>query len=320
MAWFLTLLVGVVILAAFRAYNKYTSGRCRCTTRLDGKVVVVTGANTGIGKEAARNFAARGARVIMACRDLKKADEARDDIVSSTGNDNVLIRPLDLLSLQSVREFVAGVVRSEQRLDVLVNNAGAGGLPHKYTDDGLVMGMQANHFGPFLLTCLLVDLLKKTPSSRIVTVSSAAYPYGFFDIDNMNCEKDFNGFYLYCNSKLCNIFMTQTLAEKLKGTGITANSLHPGVVKTDIFRNVPNETIKSIASAGVGFFFKNAEAGAQTIIHLAVSKEGGHVSGKYFMDLKERGLASVAKTPGLAEKVWKRSEDFVKLAENERPF
>ncbi|KAE8738065.1 hypothetical protein FOCC_FOCC016465, partial [Frankliniella occidentalis] len=214
MAWFLTLLVGVVILAAFRAYNKYTSGRCRCTTRLDGKVVVVTGANT--------------------------------------------------------------------------------------------------------------DLLKKTPSSRIVTVSSAAYPYGFFDIDNMNCEKDFNGFYLYCNSKLCNIFMTQTLAEKLKGTGksrsITANSLHPGVVKTDIFRNVPNETIKSIASAGVGFFFKNAEAGAQTIIHLAVSKEGGHVSGKYFMDLKERGLASVAKTPGLAEKVWKRSEDFVKLAENERPF
>ncbi|KAK3932240.1 Retinol dehydrogenase 11, partial [Frankliniella fusca] len=274
----------------------------------------------GIGKEAARDFAARGARVIMACRDLKKADEARDDIVSSTGNDNVLIRQLDLLSLQSVREFVAGVLRSEKRLDVLVNNAGAGGLPHKYTDDGLVMGMQANHFGPFLLTCLLVGLLKKTPSSRIVTVSSAAHPYGFFDIDNLNCEKQFNGFFLYCNSKLCNILMTQHLAEKLKGTGVTANCLHPGVVKTDLFRNVPNETIKNIASAAIGFFFKNAEMGAQTIIHLAVSEEGRRVTGKYFADLKESGVAAVAKTPGLSEKVWRRSEEFVKLAENERPF
>lgn len=319
----LTIAVAVVLLAlALRVYNKMTLGRCRCSTRLDGKVVIVTGANTGIGKETARALAARGARVILACRDLRKADQARDDIVATTGSREVLIRQLDLLSLASVRAFVQGVVRTESRLDVLINNAGAGGLPNEHTEDGLTKGMQANHFGPFLLTCLLMDLLRKTPGSRVVMVSSAAHPYGSFDIDNLNCEKSYNGFFMYCNSKLCNILTAQYIAEKMKGeaNGVVANSLHPGVVQTDIFRNVKTAWIRNFSANAVGFLFKNAEEGAQTTIHLAVSEEGGRVSGKYFVDLKVKRPGGGAATPGLAEAVWKRSEKFVKLAVDERPF
>ncbi|XP_034255877.1 retinol dehydrogenase 11-like [Thrips palmi] len=318
MAVLTIVLVVVGLMVAVRAYNKMTMGRCRCTARLDGKVVIVTGANTGIGKEAARDLAARGARVILACRDLQKADQARDDIVASTGNRNVLIRQLDLLSLASVRAFAKGVLQTESRLDVLINNAGAGGLPNQRTPDGLTMGMQANHFGPFLLTCLLLDLLRKTQGSRLIMVSSMAHPYGHFDIDNMDCEKSYNGFYLYCNSKLCNILTAQYIAQKVKG--VTANSLHPGVVQTDILRNVKTAWIRNVADRGIGLLFKSAAEGAQTTIHLAVSEEGGRVTGKYFSDLKVTAPGGPANVPGLAEQMWKRSEKYVKLADDERPF
>ena len=137
---------------------KLTSGVCRSKKRLDGKTVIVTGVNTGIGKETARDLAERGAKVILACRNLEKGKKACDDIIASTGNAIVEVQHLDLSSLASVRKFALNIINTEPRLDVLINNAGATRVKQKITEDGLLLGMQVNHFGPFLLTCLLTAM------------------------------------------------------------------------------------------------------------------------------------------------------------------
>ncbi|KAJ8868491.1 hypothetical protein PR048_030019 [Dryococelus australis] len=176
----------------------------------------------GIGKETARDLAARGARVIMACRDMKKAEKARDEIVDSTGNRDVVTRKLDLSSFASVRQFAKEVLDTEKRLDILVNNAGVGGTGRKFTEDNILVGMQTNHFAPFLLTVLLADLLKKSAPSRIVTVSSIAHRSYKFNINDMNGERSFNDIKIYCVSKLANILMSNELARRLQGTGNTS--------------------------------------------------------------------------------------------------
>nr|CAD7587563.1 unnamed protein product [Timema genevievae] len=147
----------VILLLSVKIYLKLSCGSCKSDRRLDGKTVIVTGANTGIGKETARDLARRGARVILACRNVDKANTARDEIVASTGNQDVLVRKLDLASLSSVREFSKQILESEPRLDVLINNAGVAGIDKIMTEDNLVLGMQANHFAPFLLTNLLAE-------------------------------------------------------------------------------------------------------------------------------------------------------------------
>ncbi|KAJ4431260.1 hypothetical protein ANN_19857 [Periplaneta americana] len=287
--------------------------------RLDGKTVIVTGANTGIGKETARDLARRGAKVILACRDLKKAEEARDEIIASTGNINVKVQHLDLSSLSSVRQFAEHINKTELRLDVLINNAGAAGMNHKLTRDNLSIGMQVNHFGPFLLTCLLVGLLKKSAPSRIVMVSSILHKYANFDIDNLNSEKWFGSTQVYNCSKLANILVANELARRLKGTGVTANSLHPGTVITDVWRRASRIT-KAFVFGILKFYVKDSVEGAQTTIHLAVSEEVEKVSGKYFVDCKEAKPSKLALDEGLAKKLWEKSEMMVGLKSEENPF
>ncbi|CAB3388868.1 Hypothetical predicted protein [Cloeon dipterum] len=265
----------VVLMVAVKAWYQGTMRMCRSTRRLDGKVVIVTGSNTGIGKETARDLARRGARVYLACRDLSRGKAARSGIIESTGNHNVEVLKLDLGSLASVRQFVQEFLSKEKQLDVLVNNAAATGLENKLSKDGLQQEMQINHFGPFLLTVLLLDVLKKTRSSRIVTVSSLAHKYGTIDFANLNCEKAFpGGAKLYSNAKLANVLFANELARKLEGTGVTSNSLHPGVVKTEIGRRIPLPIVlHKLLGYVTAFFFKNEYEGAQTSIHLAVSEE-----------------------------------------------
>uniref|UniRef100_A0A336MZZ0 CSON011012 protein n=1 Tax=Culicoides sonorensis TaxID=179676 RepID=A0A336MZZ0_CULSO len=204
--------------------------------RMDGKTVIITGANGGIGKETAKFLAKLGARVIMACRNLDAANSVRDEIIKETQNPNVIVKKLDLSSFRSVREFASEINRSEERLDVLLHNAGyANTFKKEVSEDGIEMTMATNHYGPFLLTHLLIDLLKKTDNSRIVVVASYLYKLARLNLNKLNPIGTLPG-YLYYVSKNANIMFTRELSKRLEGTGVTANSLHPGLVDTGIWR------------------------------------------------------------------------------------
>ena len=318
--------LGVVIgcYAIFHAYilRPYIAGGvCTSRAKLEGKTVLVTGANTGIGKETALDLAKRGARVIMACRNLHKAEKALKEIVQKSGNKNIVAKRLDLASLKSVREFAEDVNKNEARLDVLINNAGLLFMNDKTiirTEDGFETHMGVNHLGHFLLTNLLLDLLKKSAPSRIVVVSSMTHnSWGFtttgFNFENMNGEIDYKPHEAYGQSKLANILFTRELARRLDGTGVTANSLHPGVIKTDIF----DRNLSTFQSITINYIFphfgKTAFEGAQTTIHLAVSEELDGVTGLYFADCKEKRPGETALDDQAAKKLWEVSAKLVGL-------
>jgi len=306
----------VVLFFAIRQYCKFTNGICRSQKQLNGKTAIVTGANTGIGKETALDLARRGAKVILACRDMTKGKIVCDEIIAHSNNRNVEVRYLDLTSLATVRKFAKDIIKTESHLEILVNNAGAGGLGREKTVDNLQIGMQVNHFGPFLLTCLLVGLLKKSAPSRIIMVSSVMHKFANFDLNNLNSEKSFNDIQVYNCSKLANILVANELSRKLNGTGVTVNSLHPGAVATDIYRLLP-WLIRTTINFFVGFVFKNAQEGAQTSIYLAVSDEVEGLSGKYFADCKEAKMSKKAMDKSLAKKLWEKSEALVGLKPKE---
>lgn len=289
-------------------YYKFTHGICKSNARLTNKVAIVTGANSGIGYETAKDLANRGAKVILACRDQTKGIAAIDAIIKETGNKEVYFQPLDLSSLASVRNFAKAIEAQETRLDILVNNAGTGKLDNSLTEDKLPIEMQVNHFGPFLLTVLLLPLLKSSGSSRIVNVSSVMHYFGNIDLDKIHlpAKNAFNHSRVYANSKLANILFTKELHQRLSGSRVTVNCLHPGAVNTEIFRNQPR-FVRSIFR----FFFKTPWEGAQTSIYLAVSEEVEGVSGKYFVDCEEATVSSKARNSLLATRLWERTETLV---------
>ncbi|CAG5117141.1 unnamed protein product, partial [Candidula unifasciata] len=238
--WLAVFIVLVVILIACYIYLRSSVGRCDSTADLTGKTAIVTGANCGIGYQTALDFAKRNARVILACRDEKKAEAARKEIIAQTGNTNVSVGIVDLCYLRSVRAFAKEILEKESRLDILVNNAGivSAGKPKEVTDEGLETLFAANYFGPFLLTNLLLDLMKKSAPSRIVNVSSMVNKFGTIDFNNLQGEKSFHYRNRYFDSKLAIILFTRELARQLEGTGVTANVLHPGSVTTDLLRHM----------------------------------------------------------------------------------
>ncbi len=232
-------LVGVVALHIFRLFFVVGTA-CKSKEKMNGKTVIITGANTGIGRETALDLARRGARVIIACRDENKALDALNYIKSGSANENVVFKQLDLASLSSVRRFASEVLREEERIDVLINNAGVMFTPHLLTEDGFEMQFGVNHLGHFLLTMLLLDRIKDTPNSRIVNVSSLAHMPGYLDFKDMMWEKNYSWMLAYCRSKLANIMFTNELARQLEGTGVTVYSLHPGSIRTELVRHVLN--------------------------------------------------------------------------------
>ncbi|XP_066905143.1 retinol dehydrogenase 14 [Halyomorpha halys] len=304
-----TLLSLFLVLAA-KLYLSITCGVCFSKKDMNGKTVIVTGANSGIGMETTLDLAKRGARVIMACRNMIEATKVRNTIAREAKNDNVVVRKLDLSSVQSIREFATEINWREPRLDVLIHNAGtANTFTKMVTEDGFEMTMMTNMFGPFLLTHLLIDLLKKSAPSRIVTVASELYRLAKVNLDNPNPVNSLPA-YLYYSSKYANILFSLELAHRLQGTGVTANCLHPGLIDSGIWRNVPcplNIPLKIIAK----LFFKTPEEGAQTTIHLAISDEVNEANGKYFMDCKEHGLASDVSDMGKAAKYWEKIEALI---------
>ncbi|CRL05417.1 CLUMA_CG017987, isoform A [Clunio marinus] len=313
-----TLAFGVaVIIFVLCLWVKATCGMFTSSVRMDGKTVLITGANSGIGKETARDLAKRGARVIMACRTMDTAYEARDEIIKQTGNENILVKKLDLSSQKSVRDFADEILMIEKRIDVLIHNAGYGNPFNKEKSvDGIELTMATNHYGPFLLTHLLIGLLKKSTPCRIVIVSSGWYWLARFNLKKYLNELDGQPVYLYYVSKIANIMFAIELAKRLQGTGITVNSLHPGVIYSGIWRNVPFPM-----TIGLTFlnycFFKTVVEGAQTTIMLACSEELNGVTGKYFSDCKECELQPYVTISEDHKRLWDVSIKIVKLTDTD---
>lgn len=308
------LIINLIFAVIAWVYCKLTSGICKSSRHLVGKTVIVTGANAGIGYETAKDLAERGARVILACRSETRGLAARDQITAATGNTDVHYQNLDLASLKSVRSFADNILKSERRLDVLVNNAGCYASNFEKTEDGLLVDMQSNHFGPFLLTNLLLPLLKSSAPSRIVNVSSVAHMGAVIDFDNLNAEKETKETYskitVYCNTKMCNILMTVELERQLKGTGVTANALHPGGIATGISAH---DRLMQYVLFFLKPYCKTPWEGAQTTIHLAVAPELSDISGRYFRDCREVKPSKQAQDAELARRLWEESERLVKL-------
>ena len=225
----------IILYYIFRVY-KVNGVPCRSKQRLDGKTVIITGGNTGIGKEVALDLAKRGGRVIIACRDLTRGATAQKEIVRESGNDSVVLRKLDLASMKSIHEFADQILEEESRIDVLICNAGVMFIPYQLTEDGFEMQFGVNHLGHFLLTNLLLDRIKESAPSRIVVVASLAHYTGYLDFEDMMWSKWYNPQLSYCRSKLANVMFARELSKRIKGSGVTVCSLHPGTVYTEITR------------------------------------------------------------------------------------
>ncbi|MCY1017060.1 SDR family oxidoreductase [Pyxidicoccus sp. MSG2] len=275
---------------------------------MDGKVCLITGASGGIGLEAAKALAGLGATVVLVGRDATRTEAAVSAVRAAAPGAKVEWLKADLASLQSVRELAATFKARYPRLDVLLNNAGLILDNREVTGDGLEGTMATNHFAPFLLTNLLLDVLKASAPARVVTVSSDAHRVGRMDLADLQSERDYASFRVYGTSKLANILFTRALAKRLKGTGVTANCLHPGVVRTGFGHNTKG-FFRHIVKLGAPFML-SAEKGARTSIYLASSPEVESVSGEYFYKCRPKKASSAARDDALAERLWQVSEQL----------
>ncbi|KAM3872919.1 retinol dehydrogenase 13 [Diretmus argenteus] len=288
--------------------------------RLDGKTVLITGANTGIGKETSRDLARRGARVVMACRDLSRAERAAEEIRQSTGNGNVVIRHLDLASLFSVRHFAKDFLASEERLDILINNAGVMMCPKWLTEDGFETQLAVNHLGHFLLTNLLLPKLKSSTPSRIINVSSIAHQGGKMDFDDLFfSRRPYSSLASYQQSKLANILFSRELAHRMRGTGVTAYSLHPGVIRTELGRHVESwfPLLGALLAAPSLLLMKTPTQGCQTSVYCAVTPGLEERSGGYFSDCAEKETAPEGRDDVAARRLWEESARLVGLTDTD---
>ncbi|XP_010872008.1 retinol-DH_like_SDR_c domain-containing protein isoform X2 [Esox lucius] len=312
--------VATVTTISYVLLRKWVAGGiCRSCVKLHGKTVVVTGANTGIGKETARDMAMRGARVILACRNLTRGESAAAEIRSSTGNCNVIVRQLDLASLGSVRQFSQEFLATETRLDILINNAGIMLCPKILTVDGYESQLAVNHLGHFLLTNLLLDMLKASSPSRVVNVSSIAHQGGKIHFDDLNFDKKrYNPVTAYKQSKLANLLFSRELARRTKGTGVTSYSLHPGVIRTELWRFSQSKypTLSAALSAPAWLLMKTPRQGAQTTIYCAVTEGLEDKSGCYFSDCQVKDPSPEGRDDLAALRLWGVSTELVGLKKN----
>ncbi|KAK4312058.1 hypothetical protein Pmani_016487 [Petrolisthes manimaculis] len=318
---FEVLVTVVVLVVSLRVWYVTTCGRCHSTRSMKGKTVIVTGGSAGIGLHTAEDLVRRGARVILACRNLEKACKVAAQLkAEASQGGEVAVRRLDTSDLNSVRTFAKEILDTEKHIHVLINNAGIVEPPDKViTNEGLELTMATNHFGHFLLTNLLLERLKQSTPSRIVNVSSMAHKrVSSLDLNSLNFEKEvYRHLVPYRRSKLCNILFSLELARRLEGSGVTANSLHPGVVKTDILISY-NTMLGRIFKLFLILWAKDVKLGAQTNIYLALSEEVEGVSGRYFSDCKQVKPTKLARDKDLAKRLWEVSEKMVKLRPEEK--
>merc|ERR1711988_1592736 len=251
--------------------------------RLEGKTVIVTGANGGIGKETTIDLAKRGSRVIMACRDIEKCEEVRNEIQEMTDNFNIRCKHLDLASLASVRKFAGEINLEERRLDVLINNAGImAPTKPEVSEDGFEIQLAVNHLGPFLLEQLLQDKLKECAPSRIINLSSGAHVRGRIDFKDFNGLKDYDAQMSYHKSKLAHLYTSRILASELAASNVSVFSVNPGVSQTEIGRHYRKGSLFS--RPFMWFLLQTPRKGSQATMY-TVLKPGLHeFTGGYFAE------------------------------------
>ncbi|XP_064599849.1 retinol dehydrogenase 13-like [Liolophura sinensis] len=309
------LLSTAVGLKLLRTY--FVGGVFRSKARLDGKTVVITGGNTGIGFETALDLAKRGARVVLGCRDVTRGEEAAKKIRRASGNGNIIFRRLDLASLESVRQFARETLAAEKDIHILLNNAGIMMCPNWKSVEGYEMQFATNHLGHFLLTNLLLEKIKKSAPSRIINVSSRAHIRGQINFDDINFQKEYHPRLAYSQSKLANVLFTRELSRRLEGTGVTVNALHPGMVNTELARHMSEAGYHMWALYPLYpllmLVSKTPEQGAQTSIYAAVSEEAGKVTGKYFSDCALKDPVLPENSEEVERRLWDLSEEMVGL-------
>ena len=292
---------------------------------LAGKVCVVTGSSAGIGVETVRALATAGATVVMAARDAAKNEQIANAIRAATPGARLEPVRLDLSDLAGVREAARAVRAQHPRIDILINNAGMLGGPRTLTQEGAELHFATNHLGPFLFTNLLLPELKAAAPSRIVVLSSNAHRMGGLDFDDLTfVKRPYEHWAAYSQSKMANMLFTTGLAKRLKGSGVTVNAVHPGVIVTEVFRSVPREEQDRVTgwSEQMGSPVKTPAQGAATQVWAATAPELANVSGLYLEDchiaedipastLSIAGAAPEGRDAARAERLWEVSERLV---------
>ena len=278
---------------------------------LSDKTIMVTGANSGIGKEAALQLAAMGARVVMVCRNPERGEPALAAIKTRSGNDTVELMTADFESRRQIRDLADAYQRTHGRLDVLVNNAGLYLSTRHETEEGIEATWGVNHLAPFLLTNLLLDVLKASAPARIVTVASDAHRAGKIDFDDLEMKEKYRWLAAYAQSKLANVLFTYELARRLEGTGVTATCMHPGTVATGIWnrnKNVLNYLLRLFKP-----FYMSSKKSAEAVVRLAVAPDVEGVTGKYFDKMQEARSVAASYDEDLAARLWQVSEAMTGL-------
>lgn len=274
---------------------------------LEGRICLITGATAGIGRAAASELATRGAAVVLLARSAARAEEVRREIERAGGRAEALLA--DLSSLEQVRSAAKEFERRFPRLDVLINNAAVYTRERELTDDGIEAQFAVNHLAPFLLTSLLLPLLRRSAPARVVTVSSEAHQRTRINWKDLTGERGYRPLKAYAQSKLANLLFTFELARRERDRGVTANAVHPGVVGTALLFGgwAPLRLLRP--------WLRTPEKGAETLVYLAASPEVEGVSGEYLKDRRPIAPSAEARDPDAARKLWEVSERMTGLRE-----
>uniref|UniRef100_A0A2R5LJG3 Putative dehydrogenase with different specificities related to short-chain alcohol dehydrogenase n=2 Tax=Ornithodoros turicata TaxID=34597 RepID=A0A2R5LJG3_9ACAR len=308
----LCVVVGIITCYVIRRWRVRTWGRCRSKKSMIGKTVIITGANSGLGKATAAELALRGAKVILACRDISGGLAAATEIRYKTSADTVVVRYLDLSSFASIRSFVNNILKTEMHIDALVNNAGVFQCPYATTKEGYELQIGVNHLGHFLLTNLLLQRLKNSQPSRVVVVTSHLYRKGNIKApDLVMKEHEYNKKKAYVNSKLANVLFARELSRRLKGSGVRVYAVSPGMVYTNLgrHRKLPWYLVVLLLPFAL-FAVRTPDQGCQSIVDCVVNEEYEQHTGKYYRNCKPEKWEPIALDDDLALKVWTASESL----------
>src|SRR5262245_7696887 len=279
---------------------------------MEGRVVVITGATSGIGRATALALAERGAALALVCRDPSRGQELLRAIRDATGNERVRLFQADLAVQAEIRRVAAELLSTYPTIHVLVNNAGVVNRRYSTTPDGIETVFAVNHLAYLLLTMLLLGRLEASAPARIVIVASDAHRWGHIDFGDLGHRRSYRAMRVYGASKLANLLFTYELARRLEGTGVTVNAVHPGAVRTRLGQN--NGRVATLITKLLAPFFQSPEQGAATSVHVATAPELAGVSGRYFARSRETRSSKASHDPAVARRLWRVSARMTGLS------